>query len=65
MFNALPEEQETCARDIIRWVEEGVLRPNVGRSFPLAAAVEAEKFLEANTIHGAGTLSGKVVITLD
>jgi NADPH2:quinone reductase len=65
MFNASPEEQETCARDIIRWVEEGVLRPNVGRSFPLAAAVEAEKFLEANTIHGAGTLSGKVVITLD
>jgi NADPH2:quinone reductase len=65
MFNASPEEQETCARDIIRWVEEGVLRPNVGRSFPLAAAVEAEKFLEANTIHGAGTLAGKVVITLD
>jgi NADPH2:quinone reductase len=65
MFNATAQEQEVCAHDIIRWIEEGQLRPIVGRSFPLAAAVEAEKFLEANTIGGAGTLTGKVVITMD
>ena len=29
-------------RDIIRWIEEGVLKPIVGRTFPLAAAVDAE-----------------------
>ncbi len=65
MFNATPQEQETCARDMIRWVEEGLLKPTVGRSFPLVAAAEAEKFLEANTLGGAGTLSGKVVIAVD
>jgi NADPH2:quinone reductase len=64
MFNATAEEQQAAARDIVRWVEEGLLKPIVGRTFPLAAAVEAEKFLEANTLGGAGTLSGKVVITI-
>jgi NADPH2:quinone reductase len=64
MFNATSDEQQAAARDIIRWVEEGMLRPIVGRSFPLSAAVEAEKFLEANTVGGAGSLAGKVVITV-
>jgi len=65
MFNATPAEQEVGAADIIRWLEEGVLKPLVGRTFPLDAAVEAEKFLEANTVGGAGTLTGKVVLTID
>ena len=65
MFNATPEEQQPCARDIIKWIEEGQLKPTVGRTFPLESAIEAEKFLEANTVGGAGTLTGKVVITLD
>ena len=41
-----------CADDIIRWIEEGQLKPIVGRTFPLAAAVEAETFLEDNTLKG-------------
>ena len=49
MFNATPDEQEPCARDMIRWIEDGQLKPLVGRTFPLAAAAQAEKFLEANT----------------
>ncbi len=65
MFNATPEEQQPCARDIIKWIEEGQLKATVGRTFPLDAAVEAEKFLEANTVGGAGTLTGKVVIAID
>jgi NADPH2:quinone reductase len=65
MFNATPEEQQVCARDIIRWIEDGVLKPLVGRTFPLAAAIEAEKFLEANTVGGAGSLTGKIVINVD
>jgi NADPH2:quinone reductase len=65
MFNATALEQEACAHEMVRWVEEGILKPTVGRVFPLDAAMEAEKFLEANTVGGAGTLSGKVVISVD
>jgi NADPH2:quinone reductase len=64
MFNATPAEQEACAADMIRWVEEGLLKPLVGRTFPLESVVEAEKFLEANTVGGAGSLTGKVVLTI-
>lgn len=62
MFNATPDEQRRCAEDINRWAAEGTLKPHVGRVFPLAEAAEAERFLEQNTVGGAGTLSGKVVI---
>jgi NADPH2:quinone reductase len=65
MFNATAAEQSVAAGDIVRWVEEGQLKPLVGCSFPLAATIEAEKFLEANTLGGAGTLTGKVVLTLE
>jgi NADPH:quinone reductase-like Zn-dependent oxidoreductase len=65
MFNATPEEQQVCALDINRWIEEGRLTPLVGRTFPLASAAEAEEFLEANTVGGAGTLPGKVVIKVE
>jgi NADPH2:quinone reductase len=64
MFNATPDEQEHAAEDINRWASEGKLRPHIGRTFPLAEAAEAERFLEQNSIGGAGTLSGKVVITV-
>jgi NADPH:quinone reductase len=64
MFNATPEQQRRCADDMNRWIDEGKLRPIVGRSFPLSAAADAHRFLEENTLKGAGTLSGKVVLTL-
>jgi NADPH2:quinone reductase len=64
MFNASPDEQRRCADDMNRWVEQGALRPIIGRSFPIAEAAAAEKFLEDNTLGGAGTLTGKVVITV-
>jgi NADPH2:quinone reductase len=64
MFNATPDEQERAAEDINKWASEGKLRPHIGRTFPLAEAAEAERFLEQNSIGGAGTLSGKVVITV-
>ncbi|MGP0063732.1 MAG: NADPH:quinone reductase [Isosphaeraceae bacterium] len=65
MFNATPDQQRRCADDIIRWIEEGQLKPIVGRTFPLEAAAEAERFLEENSVKGAGSLSGKVVITIE
>jgi NADPH2:quinone reductase len=64
MFNATPEQQRRCAVDIIRWIEEGQFKVLIGRSFPLSAAVEAHRFLEENTVKGAGSLVGKVVLTV-
>ena len=49
MFNASADEQRRCADDMVRWIEEGVLKPIVGRTFPLSAAREAVQFLEENT----------------
>jgi NADPH2:quinone reductase len=65
MFNASPEEQARAAAEINRWVETGQLKPQVGRTFPLTDAAQAERFLEENTVQGAGTLTGKVVLTID
>jgi NADPH2:quinone reductase len=64
MFNATPDSQRRAADDINRWMSEGKLAPRIGQTFPLAQAAEAQALLEANTIHRAGTLSGKVVVTI-
>jgi NADPH2:quinone reductase len=63
MFNASPVEQRRCADDINRWLASGQLRPPVGRTFPLNEAAAAHRLLEENTLGGAGTLVGKVVVT--
>jgi NADPH2:quinone reductase len=63
MFNATTAEQRRCAEDINRWLAEGKLQVPVGRTFPLSEAAAAHRLLEENTLHKAGTLSGKVVLT--
>ena len=63
VFNATSTEQRRCAEDINRWLAEGKLRPPVGKVYPLSEAAAAHRFLEENTLHGAGTLVGKVVLT--
>jgi NADPH2:quinone reductase len=65
MFNASPEEQRRAATEMIRLIDDGMLRPIVGRVFPLAGAAPAQRFLEENTLHGAGSLFGKVVIATE
>lgn len=62
MFNATAVEQRQCADDINRWLAEGKLRPPIGRTFPLAQAAAAHRLLEDNTLQGAGTLVGKVLV---
>jgi NADPH2:quinone reductase len=62
MFNVPAAEQRRCAEDINRWLAEQKLRVPIGRTFPLAEAAEAHRFLEANTLGKAGTLVGKVVV---
>jgi NADPH2:quinone reductase len=62
MFNAAPEEQRRCADDINRLLVEKKLQVPIGRTFPLREAAAAHRLLEENTLHRAGTLTGKVVL---
>jgi hypothetical protein len=36
----------------------------IGKSFPLAQAAQAHRFLEENTLGKAGTLVGKVIVEI-
>lgn len=64
MFNATAAEQRRSAEDINRWLKGGQLKPLIGRVFPLAQAAAAHQLLEENTLGKAGTLHGKVVLTV-
>lgn len=62
MFKGTADEQRTCADDINRWLEQGRLKAHISRVFPLSEAAEAHRLQEANTLHKAGTLAGKIVL---
>lgn len=62
MFKASPEDQQACAKDINGWLASGSIRAHIGRRFPLAETAAAHQLQEDNTLHGAGTLSGKIVL---
>ena len=62
MFNAPPDQQRQSAEDINRWMSEGKLRAKVARVMPLAETAAAHRLQEENTLHGAGTLAGKIVL---
>jgi NADPH2:quinone reductase len=62
MFNATPEEQQSAAADINRWHASGQLKANIDRVLPLEQAAAAHRLQEENTIHKAGTLTGKIVL---
>ena len=64
MFNAGADEQKQAGHDIGRWLADGKLRANIGRRFPLDQAADAHRLQEDATLHGAGTLSGKIVVTV-
>ena len=63
MFNASNDTQRRAADAMNRWVATGQLQPVIGRTFPLAQAAEAQRFLEAKT-SGSGSVAGKVVLDL-
>jgi NADPH2:quinone reductase len=62
MFNSTAAEQRRCAEDINRWLAERKLHVHIGRVFPLAEAAAAHRLQEENTLHKAGTLTGKIVV---
>ena len=63
MFNMPPDEQRKCAEDIGRWLAEGKLKPNIARRMKLSETAAAHQLQEDNTVKGAGTLNGKIVLT--
>jgi NADPH2:quinone reductase len=65
MFNATPEEQRRCAEDINRWLAEKKLHVPIGHVFKFSQAAEAHRLQEENTLHRAGTLTGKIVLVPD
>lgn len=62
MFNATPEEQQFAADDINRWHAAEKLKANIDRVLPLEQSAAAHRLQEDNTIHKAGTLTGKIVL---
>jgi NADPH2:quinone reductase len=64
MFNASPAEERACAADINRWLTAGQLRVPIGKTFPLSEAAAAQRIQEENTLGKAGTLMGKIVLTV-
>lgn len=64
MFNASPAEQRQCAEDMNSWFEQGLWKPLIGQAFALEAAAQAHQLQEDNTLGGASTLTGKIIITI-
>lgn len=62
MFNATPEEQRACAETINSLATQGVWKPQIGRTLPLAEAAAAHRLQEENTLQKRGTLTGKIVL---
>jgi len=62
MFNATADEQRRAADDINRWLSTGELRANIDRIMPLSETAQAHRLQEDNTIHGSGSLAGKLVL---
>lgn len=63
MFNASAAEQREAASQLSALMSEGRLQALVGAEFSLPHAAAAHRLQEDNTLHGAGTLSGKIVLT--
>lgn len=63
MFNMTAEEQRVCAEAMNAWFTAGKLKSLIGARFPLTQTVQAHHLQESNTLHKAGTLVGKIIVT--
>ena len=62
MFHVPADDQRVCADDINRWLAAKKLHVCIGKTFKIAEAAAAHRFLEENTLQKAGTLMGKIVL---
>ena len=62
MFNASQSEQRTAADALKLLMADEKLAPIIGARFKLAEAAAAHRLQEENTLHSAGTLTGKIVL---
>ncbi|MEQ9408147.1 MAG: NADPH:quinone reductase [Fuerstiella sp.] len=62
MFNASAAEQREAATQLNQLLAARQLQPLIGARFPLSEAAAAHQLQEDNTLQGAGTLSGKIVL---
>ncbi len=62
MFNASPDEQRSSAEELNRLLAAGSFRPGIGAEFSLSDAALSHRLQEDNTLNGAGTLSGKILL---
>ena len=65
MFNASQDEQRSAATELNRMLLEGTWQPLIGARFPLSQAAVAHQLQEDNTLNGANTLAGKIVLSPD
>ena len=63
MFKATPDEQRTAADDINRWLSSGDWFPISARGSRWPRPPPRHRLQESCTIHKAGTLRGKIVLT--
>ncbi len=62
MFNASAEEQRQAAEQLNQFYRDGRWKPQIGKVLPLSEAAAAHQLQEDNTLSGAGSLSGKIVL---
>jgi NADPH:quinone reductase len=63
MFNASAREQRLAADNLNSLMADAKLRPLIGKRYSLDDTAAAHQLQEENTLTGAGTLSGKIVLT--
>jgi len=64
MFKATAQEQQAAAEDINAYLASGAYEPLIDGVMPLDQTAAAHKLQEENTLGGAGTLCGKIVVEL-
>jgi NADPH2:quinone reductase len=64
MFNAAPDEQREASKDVNAWLADGKFTPRIDRVMPLSETAKAHQLQEDNTLRRAGTLAGKIVLTV-
>lgn len=64
MFNAPAAAQRRAAEAINQWLVEGKLKPAIDRVVPLEETPAMHRLQEENTLAGARTLRGKIVVSL-